>query len=499
MMHKEERRNNYSHILKYTGLFGGVQGISILVGIIRNKIVAWLLGPEGMGLISLFNSTIKLVSDSTNLGLSMSAVREISESYENDDEEHLQHAIKLIRSWSLLTALLGVFVCVVMSSWLDRWTFSWGDHTLHFILLSPVVGLMALMGGETAILKGTRKLKELVRISIYNVVLSLFVVVPLYYIWGESAIVPTLFLLALIQMILTIGFSYRLYPLKISFNRSQMSEGIGMVQLGISFVIAGILGSGAEFVIRSFLNNVGSLDTVGLYNAGYVMTIIYAGTVFSAMETDYFPRLSGINGTGQILNDTVNKQIEVSLLLISPMLVAFMIALPILLPLLYTGKFMPVLGMMQVTVLAMYMRAIKLPISYLPLAKGDSFSYLLMESIYDIVVVTLVVLGYKYMGLTGTGVALTTASVFDFIILTVYMHFKYGYVLSAQVMKYAIFQIPIGLLAFGLTFMSHGWQYWIGGALLTIVSAIISIKILHAKTNLWNSLMNKIHKKTTND
>ena len=494
MMHKEERRNNYSHILKYTGLFGGVQGISILVGIIRNKIVAWLLGPEGMGLISLFNSTIKLVSDSTNLGLSMSAVREISDAYEKDDKEKLQHAIKLIRSWSCLTALLGMFVCIVMSHWLDKWTFTWGDHTLHFILLSPVVALMALTGGETAILKGTRRLKQLAIISVYNVVLSLFVVVPLYYIWGESAIVPTLFLLALIQMILTIGFSYRLYPLKISFNRSQMSEGIGMVQLGISFVIAGILGSGADFMIRSFLNNVGSLDTVGLYNAGYVMTVIYAGMVFSAMETDYFPRLSGVNGTGYLLNDTVNKQIEVSLLLISPMLVAFLIGLPILLPLLYTGKFMPVLGMMQITVLAMYMRAIKLPISYLPLAKGDSLSYLLMESIYDIVVVALVMVCYHYWGLTGTGLALTTASVIDFIILVVYMRFKYGYVLSTQVMKYAIIQIPIGLLAYSLTFIDRDWKYWIGGVLLTIISAIISLNILHAKTHLWNSLKKKARK-----
>ena len=493
-MHKEEKRNNYSHILKYTGLFGGVQGISILVGMIRNKIVAWLLGPEGMGLISLFNSTIKLVSDSTNLGLSMSAVREISDAYENEDEEKLNHAIKLIRSWSCLTASLGMFVCIAMSSWLDKWTFSWGDHTLHFIFLSPVVALMALTGGETAILKGTRKLKQLALISVFNVVLSLFVVVPLYYIWGESAIVPTLFLLALIQMILTICFSYRLYPIKISFNRSQMSEGMGMVQLGISFVIAGILGSGADFVIRSFLNNVGSLDTVGLYNAGYVMTIIYAGMVFSAMETDYFPRLSGISGTGTILNDTVNKQIEVSLLLISPMLVAFMIGLPILLPLLYTGKFMPVLGMMQITVLAMYMRAIKLPISYLPLAKGDSLSYLLMESIYDIVVVALVMMCYHYWGLTGTGIALTTASVIDFIILTVYMRFKYGYALSTQVVKYAILQIPIGILAYCLTFMEHGWQYWIGGIILTLVSAAISLRILHAKTKLWESLKKKLWK-----
>jgi O-antigen/teichoic acid export membrane protein len=464
------------------------------VGIVRNKIVAWLLGPEGMGLIALFNSAIKLVGDSTNLGLSMSAVREISEAYENEDNAKLHHSIKLIRSWSLLTALLGMFVCIAMSPWLDKWTFRWGDHTLHFVLLSPVVALMALTGGETAILKGTRRLKQLAVISVYNVLLSLFVVIPLYYIWGESAIVPTLFLLALIQMLLTIGYSYRLYPVKVSFNRMLLAEGLGMVGLGISFVLAGILGSGADFIIRSFLNREGS-DIVGLYNAGYVMTVIYAGMVFSAMETDYFPRLSGVCkqvGGVPLLNDTVNKQIEVSLLLISPMLVAFLIGLPILLPLLYTGKFMPVLGMMQITVLAMYMRAIKLPISYLPLAKGDSGSYLLMEGIYDVVVVAFVLLGYRHWGLTGTGVALTAASVFDFVMLAIYMHFKYGYELSGQVVRYAVIQVPIGILAYGVTMVCHGVTYWLVGMLLALLSAIISLRILHAKTKLWESLKKKI-------
>ena len=62
-----KKTDSYGHILRYTGLFGGVQGINILVGVVRNKLVAMILGPEGMGLISLFNSTLKLMSDSTNL------------------------------------------------------------------------------------------------------------------------------------------------------------------------------------------------------------------------------------------------------------------------------------------------------------------------------------------------------------------------------------------------------------------------------------------------
>ena len=66
MMTVERRSNNYTHILKYASLFGGVEGLIVLISIIRNKLVALILGPEGMGLMSLFNSTIKLVSDSTN-------------------------------------------------------------------------------------------------------------------------------------------------------------------------------------------------------------------------------------------------------------------------------------------------------------------------------------------------------------------------------------------------------------------------------------------------
>lgn len=53
----EAEKNSYSHILKYTGLLGGVQGLNMLVGIVRNKFTAMFLGPSGMGLLSLFNAT----------------------------------------------------------------------------------------------------------------------------------------------------------------------------------------------------------------------------------------------------------------------------------------------------------------------------------------------------------------------------------------------------------------------------------------------------------
>ena len=491
-MKKVEKDDSYSHILKYTGIFGGVQGLNILIAVVRNKLVAMILGPGGMGLLSLFNSTIKLMSDSTNLGISMSAVREIAEAYENGDEGKVAHIVKLIRVWSLLTALLGGLLCVVLSPLLSKWTFAWGDHTWHFVLLSVVVAFTAVTGGELAILKGVRQLRHLAVISIYGVLGALVSSVPLYLVWGESAIVPSLIVIALLQMLFTVFYSYRLYPLRLRHSRSLLGEGMGMVRLGIAFVLAGILGSGAEFVIRSYLNNVGDLEAVGLYNAGYMMTVTYASMVFQAMETDYFPRLSAVKGEGEQLNVVVNRQIEVSLLLISPLLVFFMVCAPILLPLLYSGKFLPVMGMMKITVLSMYFRAITLPIEYISLAKGKSWIYLFTEAVYDVIVVVAVVLGYHYLDLAGTGIGIVLAGLFNLVFVLLLTFKIYHYRLSANVIVYSLVLMPLGFVAYLVTFLTSGVVYWVVGGLVNLVCLGYSLHILRAKAHLWDSLTRKI-------
>ena len=50
-MKKDTHTDGYLHILKYISLFGGVQGLNVLIGVVRNKFVAILLGPQGVGLI----------------------------------------------------------------------------------------------------------------------------------------------------------------------------------------------------------------------------------------------------------------------------------------------------------------------------------------------------------------------------------------------------------------------------------------------------------------
>lgn len=148
--------------------------------------------------------------------------------------------------------------------------------------------------------------------------------------------------------------------------------------------------------------------------------------------------------------------------------------------------------MMHVMVIAMYFRAIKLPVAYLTLAKGDSLSYLLLEGIYDVIVVLLVMLFYNLLGIIGAGVAVTVAGIIDFFTIILYTRYKYGFRLSGHVMRYALMQIPIGLAAYGVTFMAGGWLYWLLGILLTMASTAVSVSILQRKASLRDKLVNKI-------
>ena len=107
--HKD--RSGYGHILKYTSVFGGVQVLVILIGLVRNKAMAILLGAGGMGFNALLISAQHFASQCTNLGISQGAVPRLSECYERGDVEKLDYYIRVIRLWSLLAAVLDQSVC----------------------------------------------------------------------------------------------------------------------------------------------------------------------------------------------------------------------------------------------------------------------------------------------------------------------------------------------------------------------------------------------------
>lgn len=491
-MEKIEKDNSYSHILKYTGIFGGVQGLNILIGIVRNKCTALLLGPGGMGLVSLFNSTINMVVSTSSFGIPTSGVQEISNKYASQSNE-VGESVKLIRSWCLLAAFIGMVLCVTFSPLLNRWAFTWGNHTLHFVLLSPVVALTVIVGGELAILKATRQLKSLAFTSLQVIVASLIVSVPVYYFWGQSGIIAVLLLQALVQLISAIRYSTRYYPYRVSCQPAYLHGGIHVVKLGIAFVLSGVINSGAEFLIRTYINNIGDLDEVGLFNAGNTLAIVYAGLVFSAMEADYFPRLSSIKARSAEQNECVNRQIDVNVLLVSPFLVLMIFCLPFLIPLLYDSSFSGMLRMAQFATVSMLFRAVYLPIEYLPLSKGQSVVFLFQEAFAVILMIGFEIVGYQTGGLTGIGAGVTLAYFIEMLAVIVYSKFFYSFRLTKQTISFMAMQILFVSLSLLLAMSGlQGIGYWAVAGICSLLNIGITLYIVKTKTAIFDFVLEKL-------
>lgn len=473
----DDTGSGYKHILKYTGVFGGVQLLNILIGIVRNKIVAQMLGPQGFGLVALFNSATRFISDATSFGIGTSAVKELSVSRDGGDAEQMRQSVETLRRMELAAAVLGMAVCVLLGGAFSSVTFSWGDHSLHFVLLSPVVGCMAITAGEVALLKAARKLKILARQSLETTLIALVVTIPILYYMGERGVVPMLVAVAAAQMATVVRFSCRLYPYRVRLAFRPDDAAMRMLRVGMAFVAASVIGSLTELAMRAYLNNVADLPTLGLYNAGYMMIVTYAGMVFSAMETDYYPRLSGVKSLGSGLNAVVCRQMEVSFLIISPMVVGMLVAMPVLLPVLFSPKFMPVLPMLQVAALSMYFSSLYIPVEYISLARGDWRSFLLLEALSRCLMLLLMLLCFNAWGLLGCGICITSAYFLESVMVCLYARRRFCFRLSRRIWGFVAAQLPAGVAALWVSVSLDGLPYWLIGIALTATSAAISLRL----------------------
>lgn len=478
------QNNKYNVILKTTSLFGGVQGLNILLNLIRTKIVAVLLGPDGVGLNSIYNETRELLHSTTNLGLDVSGVCGISKAVEamhsaSDDEERealrarISDEVALLRSWVLLLALFGTLLCMICAAPLSLATFGNYDYTWGYVMLSPAVGFSTVSCGEIAVLKGLRRLKWLASVSLLNVIAGLVITIPIFYIWGISGVVAALVTFIAACMMLTCAYSYRAEKPRFVFNRKELGRGRKMLTVGFNFVMCSIIGHMALLGIQAYLNRVASLDMVGLYNSGYALTMTYAGMVLAAMDTDYFPRLSGVISNKAERADTLLKQQDVTILLISPLLVGMIVALPLIVPLFLSGRFESIIPMTQVTAVGLLFRAVYLPNAYLSLAAGHNRTYLFINIVGSIDIL-LVLLGYHYAGLVGMGIALTVQNFMDMALVMGISRYKYGVQFTrGNILSLCVYSAML-LATYALCCWLDGWHYWAAGTAMTALTAFYS-------------------------
>lgn len=457
---------NLGRVLKYTGLFGGVQGIYVLLALLRNKFSAIFLKTAGMGLLEGYVRSAEMIGSATNFGVAFSAVQHISRLYESGNEVAIFHYVRLVRSWVMLAALLGGLITALLSPLWSYLMFESFSHTLPFIALSPLVAISTVSGGEMAVLKGLRCLRSIAFVSTVGAFLTLVISVSFYWQWGVGGIIPALVLSSFFALVLQLHRTHRHVPYVVCLTSWRfLRRGYRMVRLGLAYALSGFIAAGGEVVVRSLLfrmsERVGlsGMEAVGIYAAGFTLTVSYARLILMSMDADYYPRLSAASTDVVRQNVAVNRQIEVLVLLMAPFLILFCILLPFLVQLLYTSEFAAAVPMVVAASLYMFFKAVSTPIAYLALARARSRLYLMVESSYSLFFVLFVGAGFYYGGFSGAGLGLSASyAVYLGVVWHTYRR-HFGFSFESGTLRRTSFQLLFLLSGIGSVFLPSPFNY----------------------------------------
>lgn len=490
-----ETQSSYRNILKATSLFGGVQVFNVIISIVRSKFIAILLGPAGMGIAGLLTSTTSFITGITSFGLGTSSVKNVSAANATGDNYKIASVVSVLRRLVWITGLLGTLITICLSSWLSQVTFGNKDYTLSFMCISVTLLLTQLNSGQLVILQGLRKLKQLAMASLAGSVVGLLVSVPLYYIWGIKGIVPAIIVNATFTVFFSWLFSFKIRIMKVKVDRKMLkTEGVDMLRMGMMLSLSSLFVLASSYILRIYISRTGGVAQVGLYTSGFTILNTYVGLVFSAMITDYYPRLAGLLDDNIKTKVAVNQQAEMAILIIAPILTIFIIYIKWMIVLLYSNKFIAINEMMQWAALGIFVQAAGWPMGLIFVARGDTKVFFWSEFCAYSYYLLLNIAGYKLLGLRGLGISFFIGNIIHFTQVLTIVKFKYNLKYENIFYKILILQSFLCLLCFIMAIkLKPPFTYCVGSVFIAI-SLVYSYIELDKRLNM-NKLLRDIKNK----
>ncbi|HSI61275.1 MAG TPA: O-antigen translocase [Ideonella sp.] len=473
-----EEQKGYRQILKSSAMIAGSSVLTIGISIVRAKIVATLLGPAGVGLLGLYSAIADLARSGAEMGINGSAVRQIAQSAESGDDRKIAMTLLAVRRLALILGILGGLALAALSVPVSRMTFGDELHSGAIALLGLAVLLRLVSDAQGALLQGTRRIADLARMTVWGGLLGSLAMIALVVLLAERGLALSLVAVAGTSLAVSWWYARKLKaPVgTVSGWSALRSQALPMLQLGVAFMLSGLLMMGAAYAVRSIVVRELGLAEAGLFQSAWAMGGLYVGIVLQAMATDFYPRLVGAANDDTVSNLLVNQQSTVSLLLAGPGVLATLALAPWVLALFYSSAFVGAVDVLRWLCLGMALRVVTWPLGYVLVARAQQRMFIATELLWATVNVTLSVACVRSFGLAGAGLAFFITYALHAVLIYVLLRRLTGFRYSAQNRKAcALFLSSIGIVFAGLQLLPAGAGLGLA-VLATLWSAAYSLR-----------------------
>lgn len=468
--------DSYREILRSSSIIGGASIVNILVALLRTKVVAVLLGPVGVGLIGLLQNLMATASTVSALGFGSVGTRQIAEANGNSDAQAVSAARRALFWGTMGLATVGgsafwllrdVLATTVLSDPNAAGTVGW---------LAAGVVLTVAAGSQGALLNGLRRISDVARVSVLSALMSTVLGIGALLLLGDQGILIFVLSAPLSSFLLGHWYVSRLPRIQGSPTqfRELREQWETLARLGVAFMVAGLAGPVGLLAVRMIVQQQLGAESLGIFQAAWMISAMYIGFVLGAMGADYYPRLTATISDSAATNQLVNEQAEVALLLAGPVLVAMLGLAPWVIEILFSRQFTDAADVLRWQVLGDVLKVASWPLGIVVLASGDGRMVMLIEFIAMLVLVGFTWVLMPSFGIEATGIA--NVGKYAIFLPMVYWlaRRRTGFRWQRRVRRQLILLMAIAVMVFMLSV----WSKWLGAGLGVTVSALLGLYAL---------------------
>lgn len=398
------------NIVKSSFITGLSSIASLMIGLIKTKSIALMLGPSGIGALGLLFTLLGVITALFGLGLGTSGVRELS-------SLNSKHKTYRKVNYSLFTLCLTLGISATVLSFLFRGQLTHlFDNAVEDTSLTLMVGLGVTFNLLSLALNSSfqsrRQIIVMAKIRVISAVFSAAIGILAIYYLKEQGIIYLIISLPVITFLTSLFFE----QISVYYLRTNFKELLGnwktLVTVGYPFMFAGLLTMGCQFYVRGFIVENIDIEHAGYFQAAWQVSMTYITFVLGAMSADYFPRLSNSIANNKPILGVINDQIEAALILAAPVITILISFAPIIIALMYSSEFSISTSILRWQLVGDVLKVVSWPVAFVFVAAGYSKTHFFLELLWNAVYIGIIIICISKLGIEITGYAFLVSYAF---------------------------------------------------------------------------------------
>ena len=410
----------YRSLLRAAVAAGSSQLATAVVGVVRGKLIAGMIGASGLGITSILNSAAGLVGTVTGFGIPAAGVRAVAAFGQQAGSPGLSETLLVLRRMSWISGAAGAIFLCLLATPASVWLSGGSVPPRDFVAISVCVLFGSVATTELAILQGMRAIRALALCRTMMSISGAVASVGVLWFAGTTGIAMAQVgtSLSALAVVLAIARPHRIQG-RLSDARVTLRSTGNLARYGAAFLATGVVGAAVDVGSRwIIIKNVG-LSGAGVYTAVATLATLGISVAIATIGTDLYPSICAAGNDYRVVRRQVNRQIEMASVISSPMILMAFLMSGWVLPLLYSTEFSRGERLLQWQLVAASFVICSWPLAILPMALGRGLLHVLVETLFGALTLPVLYFASRIWGLAGCGIAAACVQALHFAVVLV--------------------------------------------------------------------------------